>query len=81
MQDVYVWQHLYSEVFLISQRQESDITECVGDGLMSPSSGGDVLSDTSVICLYLHNCCHCPHSRSSCVCKYDSSVVHHDEGR
>jgi hypothetical protein len=78
---LYVWQHLYSEVFPMSQRQESDTTECVGDGLMSPSSAGDVLSDTSVICVYLRNCCHCPHSRSNCVCKYDSSVVDHDEGR
>jgi len=25
---------------------------------MSPSSGGDVLSDTSVVCVYLCNCCH-----------------------
>jgi hypothetical protein len=58
MRDLCILQHLYSKVFLISQRQERDITECVGDGLMSPSSGFDVLSDTSVICVYLHNCCH-----------------------
>jgi hypothetical protein len=56
MLDFYILQHLYSKVFLISRQQESDITECVGDG-MSPSSGGDVLSDTSVICVYLRNCC------------------------
>lgn len=39
MRDLYILQQLYSKAFLISQRQEGDITECVGDGVMSASSG------------------------------------------
>lgn len=58
MRDLCILLQSYSKVFLASWRQESDITECVGDGLMSLSSRGDVSSDTSVICVYLRNCCH-----------------------
>jgi hypothetical protein len=59
MKDLCILQQIYGNVLLIGQRQEGDITECVGDGLTSPSLGGvDVLSDTSVIGVYLYNCCH-----------------------
>lgn len=57
MWELCILQQFYSKVFLISRRQERDVTECVGDGLMSPSSGGEVLSDTFVICVYLRDCC------------------------
>jgi hypothetical protein len=56
--DLCILQQIYSNVLLVSQQQESDITESVGDGLTSPSMGVDVLSDTSVIGVYLCNCCH-----------------------
>lgn len=39
MQDLNIFQQLYSKVFLIGQRHEDGIIECVGDCVVCPSSG------------------------------------------